>query len=70
MKNVVKELNFVEKIIVKIFRKTFIKIYKLGITFGYNNKQKSNAIVNAIGEIFLENNSKFRIKYIIIIKEK
>ena len=38
MKNVVKELNFVEKIIVKIFRKTFIKIYKLGITFGYNNK--------------------------------
>lgn len=35
---VVKKLNFVEKIIVKVFRKTFIKIYKLGITFGYNNK--------------------------------
>lgn len=43
MKNVVKddvlkELNFAEKIIVKVFRKTFIKIYKFGITFGYNNK--------------------------------
>ena len=36
--DVVKELNFAEKIIVKIFRKTFVKIYKLGITFGYNNK--------------------------------
>lgn len=36
--DVVKELNLPEKIIVKIFRKTFIKIYKLGITFGYNNK--------------------------------
>lgn len=35
---VVKKLNFAEKIIVKIFRKTFVKIYKLGITFGYNNK--------------------------------
>lgn len=43
MKNVVKndalkELNFAEKIIVKIFRKTFVKIYKLGITFGFNNR--------------------------------
>ena len=38
MKNVVKELNFAEKIIVKVFTKTFIKIYKLGITFGFNNR--------------------------------
>lgn len=34
MKNVVedgivKELNFVEKIIVKIFRKTFVKVYNI-----------------------------------------
>lgn len=36
--DVVKELNFAEKIIVKVFRKTFIKIYKLGITFGFNNR--------------------------------
>lgn len=43
MKNVVKdvvlkELNFVEKIIVKLFTKTFIKVYKIGITYGFNNK--------------------------------
>ena len=43
MKNVVedeviKELNFVERIIVKIFTKTFIKVYKIGITYGFNNK--------------------------------
>lgn len=33
-----KELNFVEKIIVKIFKKTFNKVYKIGITYGFNNK--------------------------------
>ena len=43
MKNVVedgivKELNFVERIIIKIFTKTFIKVYKIGITYGFNNK--------------------------------
>lgn len=35
---VLKELNFVEKIIVKLFTKTFIKVYKIGITYGFNNK--------------------------------
>lgn len=35
---VLKELNIVEKIIVKLFTKTFIKIYKIGITYGFNNK--------------------------------
>ena len=35
---VVKELNFVERIIVKMFYKTFIKVYKIGITYGFNNK--------------------------------
>jgi len=38
IENVIKELNWKEKIIIKIFSKTFIKIYKLGITFGFNNK--------------------------------
>lgn len=43
MKNVVldeviKELNWREKIIVKLFKKTFYKMYKIGITFGFNNK--------------------------------
>lgn len=37
-KEIGKKLNFKEKIIIHIFRKTFIKIYKLGITFGFNNK--------------------------------
>lgn len=32
------ELNLKEKIIVTVFAKTFIKVYKLGITFGFNNK--------------------------------
>ena len=35
---VLKNLNFVEKIIVKLFTKTFIKVYKIGITYGFNNK--------------------------------
>lgn len=43
MKNVVlnevkKELNWKERIVVKIFSKTFYKIYKIGITYGFNNK--------------------------------
>ena len=33
-----KDLNFKERIIVKLFSKTFYKIYKIGITFGFNNK--------------------------------
>ena len=35
---VLKELNFVEKIIVKLFTKTFAKVYKIGITYGFNSK--------------------------------
>ena len=43
MKNVVldeiiKELNLKERIVVKLFKKTFYKMYKIGITFGFNNK--------------------------------
>lgn len=37
-KDVVKYLNWKERLIFKIFKKTFIKIYKTGITYGYNNK--------------------------------
>ena len=36
--DIVKELNFTERIIVSMFPKTFSKVYKLGITFGFNNK--------------------------------
>lgn len=35
---IIKELNWRERIIVKVFAKTFVKIYKIGITFGFNNK--------------------------------
>ena len=35
---VLKKLNFVEKIIVKLFTKTFVKVYKIGITYGFNSK--------------------------------
>lgn len=33
-----KELNWKERIIVRVFDKTFFKVYKIGITFGFNNK--------------------------------
>lgn len=35
---VMKELNWKERIVVKLFKKTFYKMYKIGITFGFNNK--------------------------------
>lgn len=33
-----KELNWRERIVVKLFKRTIIKIYKMGITYGFNNK--------------------------------
>lgn len=38
VKEICKNLKLNEKIIIGIFRKQFIKVYKLGITFGFNNK--------------------------------
>lgn len=38
MNVVVKELNWKERFVVKVFTKTFNKVYKIGITFGFNNK--------------------------------
>ena len=35
---IMEELNWKERIVVKLFVKTFEKVYKLGITFGFNNK--------------------------------
>lgn len=35
---ITKDLCFTEKIIVKIFLRLFIRIYKEGINFGFNNK--------------------------------
>ena len=36
--DITKELNYMEGIIVKIFSKIFIKVYKIGIMYGFNNK--------------------------------
>ena len=33
-----KDLNWKERIVVKMFKKSFMKVYKLGITYGFNNK--------------------------------
>ncbi len=38
IKEIAKGLNLHEKIIAKIFAKTLIKAYKIGITFGFNSK--------------------------------
>ena len=35
---VMKGLNWREKLITKLFDKTFIKVYKVGVTYGFNNK--------------------------------
>lgn len=35
---IMNELNWKERIVVKLLTKTFEKVYKLGITFGFNNK--------------------------------
>ena len=32
------ECNFAERIIVRLFKKVFMKAYKIGISFGFNNK--------------------------------
>ena len=38
LNEVIKELNWKEKFIIRLFDKTFIKVYKIGITYGFNNK--------------------------------
>lgn len=35
---IMEELNWKERIVVKLFANTFEKVYKSGITFGFNNK--------------------------------
>lgn len=38
VKEIIKDLNLRERIIVVLFKKIFLKVYKKGITFGFNNK--------------------------------
>ncbi len=39
LEEIVKECKgWKEKVLVRLFPKLFIKVYKIGITFGFNNK--------------------------------
>lgn len=38
IREITRELKWYEKIVVRMFKKVFVKIYKIGISFGYNNK--------------------------------
>lgn len=38
LNEILKGLNKTERIKVRLFSKIFIKVYKLGITYGFNNK--------------------------------
>ena len=38
IEEIIKDLKWHKRIIVKLFRKTFVKIYKIGITYGFNSK--------------------------------
>lgn len=38
LKEILNDCSFYERIIIKIFNKEFVKVFKLGITFGFNNK--------------------------------
>ena len=38
LNEIMKELNWRERIVVKMLAKIIYNVYKLGITFGFNNK--------------------------------
>lgn len=38
IEEIMKECKWYEKIVVRMFAKMFIKVYKEGITYGFNNK--------------------------------
>lgn len=38
IEEIIKECKWYEKIVVKVFKRLFIKCYKIGIAFGFNNK--------------------------------
>lgn len=40
IKDISKDCNWYERIIVRIFDKEFVKVYKIGATYGFNNKWK------------------------------
>ena len=38
LSEITKDLELKERIVVRIFKRIFIKVYKIGITYGFNNK--------------------------------
>ena len=38
VEEICKKLKWYERVVVRLFSKTFVRVYKLGITFGFNNK--------------------------------
>ena len=38
VKEIIKDLSWIERIVVVLFKKILLKVYKKGITFGFNNK--------------------------------
>lgn len=38
IEEILKELSIYERLILKIHKRLFEKVYKIGITFGFNNK--------------------------------
>jgi len=38
LKQISKEFTLYEKIIMILFKELFLKVYKVGITYGFNNK--------------------------------
>lgn len=47
-KEIVKDLNWRERIVVVLFKKIFLKVYKKGITFGFNNKQNVRIVIKLL----------------------
>lgn len=37
-KEMLQNFNLYERIVIRVHKKLFIKVYKQGITFGFNNK--------------------------------
>ena len=47
-KEIVKDMNWRERIVVVLFKKIFLKVYKKGITFGFNNKQNVRIVIKLL----------------------
>ena len=48
VKEIIKDLSWIERIVVVLFKKIFLKVYKKGITFGFNNKQNVRIVIKLL----------------------